>query len=69
LPLYHFDWYRLENINALRAIGFDEYVFGNGATVIEWADKFPSALPPATSWIKFELMTSDVRRIDSPPFE
>ena len=38
LPLYHFDMYRLENVNAddIADLGFDEYIYANGVSVIEW---------------------------------
>jgi tRNA threonylcarbamoyladenosine biosynthesis protein TsaE len=64
LPLYHFDFYRLENADALRALGFDEYVFGDGVTVIEWADKFPDAIPPRARWIKIGIISPEMRQID-----
>jgi tRNA threonylcarbamoyladenosine biosynthesis protein TsaE len=64
LPLYHFDFYRLENVDALRAIGFDEYLFGDGVTVIEWADKFASAIPERARWVTFEIASDNSRLID-----
>lgn len=45
LPLYHFDLYRLDNENQLDDIGFAHYAGGDGVAVIEWADKFPAAMP------------------------
>lgn len=64
LPLYHFDFYRLEEVAALRLLDFDEYIFGKGVSVIEWADKFPDALPPQTYWVNFEIKSGNVRHID-----
>jgi tRNA threonylcarbamoyladenosine biosynthesis protein TsaE len=64
LPLYHFDFYRLESVNALRALGFDEYIFGNGVSVIEWADKFPEAIPSRARWIKFDIVCPGMRHIN-----
>ena len=63
LPIYHFDFYRIESLAALRAIGFDEIVFGDGVSVIEWADRFADAIPPRARWIKFEIMSDDQRRL------
>jgi tRNA threonylcarbamoyladenosine biosynthesis protein TsaE len=62
LPLYHLDWYRLENIEALRDIGFEEY--GDGVCVIEWADKFDNAIPPHSHGITIRIASSIVRIID-----
>lgn len=45
LPLYHFDVYRLQKITELEAIGYEEYFFGEGVTIIEWGDKIREALP------------------------
>lgn len=44
-PVYHFDVYRLENTEELYDLGFDEYFYGRGVSVIEWADKIQSFLP------------------------
>ena len=46
LPVTHFDLYRLEREDELDEIGFYEYAEdGRGVVLIEWADKFPDALP------------------------
>jgi tRNA threonylcarbamoyladenosine biosynthesis protein TsaE len=63
LPIYHFDFYRTEGLAALRAIGFDEIVCGDGVSVIEWADRFADAIPPRARWIRFEIISEDQRRI------
>jgi len=64
LPIYHFDFYRLESAEALRAIGFEEYIFGDGISVIEWADRFADSIPPQARWVKFEIVSPEVRAID-----
>jgi tRNA threonylcarbamoyladenosine biosynthesis protein TsaE len=45
IPLYHFDFYRLRSIKELEEIGFDEYVYGDGVCVLEWADLIRERLP------------------------
>ncbi|MFA5577540.1 MAG: tRNA (adenosine(37)-N6)-threonylcarbamoyltransferase complex ATPase subunit type 1 TsaE [Tissierellaceae bacterium] len=45
LPVYHFDLYRLENVEDLYDLGFDEYFYGRGVSIIEWADKIGKLLP------------------------
>jgi tRNA threonylcarbamoyladenosine biosynthesis protein TsaE len=67
-PIYHFDFYRIENLAALRAIGFEETIFGDGVSVIEWADRFAEAIPPQARWIKFEIVSEEKRRIDLSAF-
>lgn len=63
LPFYHFDFYRLERLEELVAIGFEEYLDANGVCVIEWADRFPEALPERTRWVHFEIAAGDERQI------
>lgn len=43
--VYHFDVYRLENVDELYDLGFDEYFFGNGVCIIEWAEKIERMIP------------------------
>ena len=66
LPFFHFDVYRLEEAEELETIGFEEYVYGRGATLIEWADRFSELLPAQTVWIRIEkdyAQGEDYRRI------
>lgn len=51
LPLYHFDFYRLDHADAAVKLGLDEYLEGDGICVIEWADRFPELLPARAVWI------------------
>lgn len=44
-PVYHFDVYRLENVEELYDLGFDEYFYSNGISIIEWAEKIKKLLP------------------------
>jgi tRNA threonylcarbamoyladenosine biosynthesis protein TsaE len=64
LPVYHFDFFRLENNEKrLRQIGLDDYFFGEGVSVIEWPDRFPAVIPEGASWIRFEMQSADKRAI------
>ncbi len=45
IPLYHFDCYRLQSSAELKEIGFEEYIYGNGVCVLEWADRIADSLP------------------------
>ena len=47
VEVYHFDFYRLEEEDELFELGLEEYFYGDGITIIEWADKFPQILPAA----------------------
>lgn len=52
LPVFHFDFYRLDSAEQLWDIGWDEYLSSQGVIIAEWADKFPEVLPPETTWIE-----------------
>ena len=64
LPLYHFDFYRLENEDEALRIGLDDYLGERGVVAIEWAGKFPALLPKATRWLRFRAGDGDTREID-----
>lgn len=55
VPVFHFDFYRLETADELLALGWDEYLESGGVIVAEWADKFPELLPSATIWLEFSV--------------
>lgn len=46
LPLFHFDIYRIAEAGEMDEIGYEEYFFGNGVTLVEWAGLFPELIPP-----------------------
>ena len=63
-PIIHFDLYRLQNEEDLEEIGFYEYVESEeGIVLIEWADKFPDALPENYVLIHFDKCESTTRKI------
>ncbi|MBE9513247.1 MAG: tRNA (adenosine(37)-N6)-threonylcarbamoyltransferase complex ATPase subunit type 1 TsaE [Chloroflexi bacterium] len=46
LPLYHIDLFRLERVEEIEDLGLDDYLYGNGVCVVEWAEKGLQLLPP-----------------------
>ena len=64
LPIYHFDFYRVENRDALLRLGFDDYVFGDGVSLIEWADRYRDLIPGHAKWLSFEMRDENVRAIN-----
>lgn len=46
-PVYHFDVYRINDIEEMVEIGFDEYIDGDGISIIEWAENIREILPSA----------------------
>ena len=45
IPLYHFDVYRIEDPEEMYEIGFDDYLYGDGVCLIEWAKRVTELLP------------------------
>ena len=48
IPLYHFDVYRIEEPEEMEEVGFDDYVYGDGVCLIEWANRIEEILPEET---------------------
>jgi tRNA threonylcarbamoyladenosine biosynthesis protein TsaE len=63
VPVYHFDLFRLEEAQSADRLGLDEYFFGDGISVVEWADKFRQLIPPGARWISFETESETKRSI------
>ena len=64
LPIYHFDFFRLEDRQSVARLGLDNYFFGDGVSVIEWADRFPELIPEKARWILFEIQSENTRAIN-----
>ena len=54
LPLYHFDVYRIGDIEEMDEIGFEDYVYGDGISLIEWANLIDEILPANRTEITIE---------------
>ncbi len=54
LPFYHFDAYRIADPDEMAEIGFDDYLFGEGVCLIEWAGLIQDLIPPGSRWICIE---------------
>ncbi|MCB1090162.1 MAG: tRNA (adenosine(37)-N6)-threonylcarbamoyltransferase complex ATPase subunit type 1 TsaE [Verrucomicrobiae bacterium] len=66
LPVFHFDFYRLDSPAELLAIGWDDYLDeGDGVLLVEWADKFPDLLPPDTQWWTFAIAPAGGRQVNT----
>ncbi len=63
IPLYHLDLYRLEDENEIEELGFLDYIYGNGLTVIEWPDRLGGLMPENRLHIKIEPVSETDRRI------
>ena len=54
LPLYHFDVYRIGDPEEMDEIGYEDYFFGTGVCLVEWANLIEELMPPQTKWITIE---------------
>lgn len=54
LPFYHFDVYRIGDVEEMDEVGFDDYVYGDGVTMIEWANLIQDILPEKYTQILIE---------------
>ena len=67
LPLYHIDFYRLDNIPEISDLGLDDYLYGRGVCVIEWAEKGLEILPDDHLLIKIKYLSDNERTIEIEP--
>ena len=63
LAVYHFDFFRLQDRHSVARLGLNDYFFGDGVSVIEWADKFPELLPAHAQWLSFKMKSENERMI------
>lgn len=62
--LYHFDLYRIENLNELKEIGWDDYLDRDGLIVVEWGEKAESLLPEKYYRVSFKMLNESEREIE-----
>lgn len=65
IPLYHMDVYRLETGG--EELGLEEYFYGDGICIVEWASKVKSLLPDQTIYLSFTLKEDGTRSISITP--
>ena len=67
LPLYHFDWYRLESEEELYELSMEEYLYGSGVAVVEWPSMAEEAVPQTHLEITLSPAGEDQREITLRP--
>lgn len=67
LPLYHFDWYRLSDVEELYELSMDEYLQNGGVAVVEWPSRAEEAIPDSYLEIELFPLSDDERRITITP--
>ena len=67
MPFYHFDVYRIGDIEEMDEIGYEDCFFGEGVCLVEWANLIEEIMPEETIWITIEKNLEkgfDYRRIE-----
>jgi tRNA threonylcarbamoyladenosine biosynthesis protein TsaE len=67
LPLYHIDFYRLDHIKEIAELGLEEYLYGKGVCVVEWAEKGMSLMPKEHLLINLKYISDTQRSINFEP--
>ena len=67
LPLYHIDLFRLDHIEEIEGLGLDDYLYGNGVCVVEWAEKGLSVLPVEHLLIQISYLSDNERKLQLKP--
>ena len=67
LTLHHVDLYRLDSFPDVEGLELDEYLYGDGLCVVEWADKAEGIFPESSLAIRLEIMGESTRRITFEP--
>ncbi|MBI4791818.1 MAG: tRNA (adenosine(37)-N6)-threonylcarbamoyltransferase complex ATPase subunit type 1 TsaE [Deltaproteobacteria bacterium] len=61
LPIFHMDLYRLGSSAEIHELGFEEYLYGNGLTIIEWPDRLQELMPHSRLDIRLTLVDETAR--------
>ena len=67
LPLYHIDLYRLECVEEVADLGLDDYLYGGGMCVVEWADRALNLMPPEHLLIELAYLSPRRRSLCLEP--
>jgi len=62
-PLFHMDFYRMENKDDFISLDLDSYFSGEGIVVVEWADRWPGTLPDERVQIDFKMIDNNTREL------
>jgi len=63
IPLYHIDLYRVGGRDEIEDLGYEEYFYGEGVTVVEWAERAAELLPPERIDVSIKFSGRDERTL------
>lgn len=64
LSVYHFDFYRIKSLSEVYDLGIEEYFYGNGICLIEWAEAAESLLPKSRYEVTLKVVDENAREIN-----
>lgn len=64
IPIFHLDFFRLDKHFEVEDLGYEEYFYGPGVSIIEWAEKFPRILPEEHLEIKINILGKRERELE-----
>ncbi len=67
LPLYHMDLFRLDHIEEIEELGLDDYLYGKGVCVVEWAEKGLTVLPTEHLLVQIDFVSDTERSFRLKP--
>jgi tRNA threonylcarbamoyladenosine biosynthesis protein TsaE len=67
LPLYHIDLFRLDALAEIEDLGLDDYLYGSGVCVVEWAEKGLELMPPEHLLIELDFRDDTQRNLHLKP--
>ncbi len=65
-PIFHFDFFRLNDVAEARSLALDDYFFGDGVSIVEWPDRFRELIPSEGKWVRLESTGAEQRAIHLP---
>jgi tRNA threonylcarbamoyladenosine biosynthesis protein TsaE len=63
LPLYHIDLYRLDHVEEIVELGLDDFLYGRGVCVVEWAEKGLGVLPVEHLLVQISYLSNNERKL------
>ncbi|MFA6676815.1 MAG: tRNA (adenosine(37)-N6)-threonylcarbamoyltransferase complex ATPase subunit type 1 TsaE [Bacteroidales bacterium] len=63
-PIYHFDFYRVEDLREVIDMGFEEYIYSEGLCLIEWPEKIEELIPEETLKVKINIIDDNTRVLE-----
>ena len=63
VPVFHMDLYRLDTFEEVDGLGLDDYLYGDGVCLIEWADKAPGYFPEQHLLVRISVVSDEEREL------